>query len=232
VFSMFAALVFVYVGLRIAMKDKFFSSLNTQATLAAGMQGKSLASMKQASTVKMAAFVSDLHWLVLGGVFTAGGVGAMHFTGMVSQSFSQKTEWNYGIVVTAMIIAIVAASAAFWIIFRFLAWKPNNDAFRIIAAIVMSVAVNGMHYTGMMAATYTPAADGPKDAQITPVTALVLALVALLLIVIPSYQFMISDLRHTLDQTLTKIVPELTEVTVSVGGGGKKSGAMNLAVMI
>merc|ERR1719329_1651529 len=98
VFSMFAALLFVYADLRIAMKDKFFSSLNTSATLAENMQGQSLAKMKSANAVKLTAFISDLHWLVLGGVFTAGGVGAMHFTGMVSQTFGAKVEWDYGIV--------------------------------------------------------------------------------------------------------------------------------------
>lgn len=228
VFSAFAALLCVYCGLRIAMKDKFFSSLDTTATLAADMAGKSLGDMRKASTVKLSAFVTGIHWLVLGGVITAGGVGAMHFTGMVSQHFGQTTEWDYGIVTGAMVIAIVAASAAFWIIFRFLAWKPNLEMFRIAAAVIMSIAVNGMHYSGMMAATYyvDPKA---KEAQITPETALGLAAFLTVCLTVSCYNYMIRDLRSTVDNAgANKPAEQLSQVVVSVKG----SGAMNLATMI
>jgi len=232
VFSMFAAILFVYAGLRIAMKDKFFSSINTTATLAQNMQGQSLAKMKSASNVKLAAFVSDIHWLVLGGVFTAGGVGAMHFTGMVSQTFGAKVEWDYAIVAVAMLIAIVAASAGFWIIFRFLAWKPDNEIFRFVAAWIISIAVNGMHYTGMMSATYKVDTSIKTNAQISPIIALVLAIISLLIIVIPSYQYMLSDLRKECDELKKEQAASTVTVTVGGAGSGKKSGAMNLATMI
>ena len=98
-----------------------------------------------------------------------------------------------------MVIAIVAASAGFWIIFRFLAWKPNSDIVRIVAAIIISIAVNGMHYTGMMAAKYKVAADAKMSAQIKPVTALTLAIVMLILVCFPSLLLMISDLRKDID---------------------------------
>lgn len=232
VFSMFAALIFVYCGLRVAMKDKFFSSMNVTSTLAGDMATKSLAQMKNASTVKLAAFVSGLHWLLLGGTLTAGGVGAMHFTGMVSQTFGSETEWNYGIVAAAMVIAVVAASAGFWIIFRFLAWKPNSDLIRVIAAVVIAVAVNGMHYTGMMAAKYKVAADAKKSAQIKPVTALSLAIIMLIAVCIPSLLLMVSDLRKDVDKAPKSAGGATSEVTVTVVPSSKKKGATNLAIEI
>jgi len=231
VFSMFAALLFVYSGLRVAMKDKFYSSINVTSTLAGDMANKSLAEMKNASTVKLAAFVSGLHWIVGGGILTAGGVGAMHFTGMVSQTFGAETEWDYGIVAAAMVIAIVAASAGFWIIFRFLAWKPNSDIVRIVAAVIISIAVNGMHYTGMMAAKYKVAADAKMSAQIKPVTALTLAIVMLILVCFPSLLLMISDLRKDIDNA-PKGRGGSSEVTVTIVPSSKKKGATNLAIEI
>lgn len=227
VFSMFAALLFVYCGLRVAMKDKFFSSMNVTATLSGDMANKSLADMKNASTVKLAAFVSGLHWLVLGGVLTAGGVGAMHFTGMVSQTFGSETEWNYVIVFVAMLIAITAATAGFWIIFRFLAWKPNSDLIRSVAAIVIAVAVNGMHYTGMFAAKYRVAVNAKESAQIKPIVALTLAIVMLIIICIPSLLLIIADVRRDLD-AVPKAARPASEVTVTVMQ--KKKGAVNLAI--
>lgn len=229
VFSMFAALICVYCGLRIAMKDKFFSSMNVTSTLAGDMANKSLAEMKNASTVKLAAFVSGLHWLVLGGVLTAAGVGAMHFTGMVSQTFGSETEWDYGIVAVAMLIAITAASAGFWIIFRFLAWKPNSDLIRAVAAVVIAVAVNGMHYTGMFAAKYKVAVNAKQSAQIKPVTALTLAIVMLILICIPSLLLIVADVRNDLDNA-PKGIKGTSEVTVTVVPSNKKKGAVNLAI--
>lgn len=51
-------------------------------------------------------------------------------------------------------IAFVAATAAFWIIFRVLTFWPCVDALRIGSALLMGVAVCGTHYTGMFAAHY------------------------------------------------------------------------------
>jgi len=38
--------------------------------------------------------------------------------------------------------------------FRLLALYPDIELLRLVSALVMSVAVNGMHYTGMAAATF------------------------------------------------------------------------------
>ena len=59
-----------------------------------------------------------------------------------------------GIVVASVIIAIVAATAAYWILFRLLALYPQIELLRLASSIIAAVAVNGMHYTGMAAATY------------------------------------------------------------------------------
>jgi NO-binding membrane sensor protein with MHYT domain len=59
-----------------------------------------------------------------------------------------KMNWNVGIVATSVVIAVVAATVAFWILFRLLALYPHYEILRIAGAVVASIAVNGMHYTG------------------------------------------------------------------------------------
>jgi NO-binding membrane sensor protein with MHYT domain len=59
-----------------------------------------------------------------------------------------KMTWNVGIVAASAIIAVVAATVAFWILFRLLALYPHYEILRIAGAVVAAVAVNGMHYTG------------------------------------------------------------------------------------
>ncbi len=79
---------------------------------------------------------------------TAGiGVSLMHFLGMASMSFGGYLDWSPLLVLVAVMIAVVAASAALW-----LAFHVRRPLHRVGAAFVMAAAVCAMHYTGMAAA--------------------------------------------------------------------------------
>jgi NO-binding membrane sensor protein with MHYT domain len=60
------------------------------------------------------------------------------------------------------LIAVVTSCAAFWILYRLLAIFPDIEGLRIISAFIMVFAVNGMHNTGMTAATFIHH-DSPTD---------------------------------------------------------------------
>lgn len=75
------------------------------------------------------------------------GVSAMHFMGMASMGFNGYLTWNWAIVALAVLIAVVAATAALW-----LAFHIRRTSHRVGAALVMACAVCTMHYTGMAAA--------------------------------------------------------------------------------
>jgi C4-dicarboxylate-specific signal transduction histidine kinase len=60
-------------------------------------------------------------------------------------------------VALSLVIAIAASTAALWLAFR-----TTDLRQRLIAAVVMGVAISGMHYTGMAAAIFT--ADGAVNA--------------------------------------------------------------------
>jgi len=97
-----------------------------------------------------------LSWgkLVIGGVFMGVGVAGMHYTGMAAMRMAATTDYDSSIVAISIVIAIVASIAALW-----LAFNMRGVAQMAGSALVMGVAVCGMHYTGMAAATFTPTAD-------------------------------------------------------------------------
>ena len=85
--------------------------------------------------------------LAVAGPVAGLGVSVMHFMGMASMSFGGYLEWNGAMVLLAVLIAVVAASAALW-----LAFHVRRTLHRVAAAFVMAAAVCAMHYTGMAAA--------------------------------------------------------------------------------
>ncbi len=60
----------------------------------------------------------------------------------------------------SVLIAVTAATAALWLTFR-----QISIAQKLVAACVMGIAVAGMHYTGMAAATFTAEAHGAHAAS-------------------------------------------------------------------
>jgi NO-binding membrane sensor protein with MHYT domain len=84
--------------------------------------------------------------LIGGGVIIGIGVAAMHYMGMAAMSMPGTMSYNVPLVVLSVLIAIVAGTAALWIG----TWVRGSAA-TVGAALVMGVAVSGMHYTGMAA---------------------------------------------------------------------------------
>jgi NO-binding membrane sensor protein with MHYT domain len=84
--------------------------------------------------------------LVAGGVIIGVGVAAMHYMGMAAMSMPGAMSYDAPLVVASVVIAIVAGTTALWIG----TWIRGSAA-TVGAALVMGVAVCGMHYTGMAA---------------------------------------------------------------------------------
>jgi NO-binding membrane sensor protein with MHYT domain len=84
--------------------------------------------------------------IIAGGVVAGLGVGAMHYTGMAAMRLDGEVDYSTSRVVLSLIIAVVAAAAALWLA------SSVHKPFAIIgAALIMGIAVNGMHFTGMSA---------------------------------------------------------------------------------
>ncbi|HZH43490.1 MAG TPA: MHYT domain-containing protein [Lysobacter sp.] len=90
------------------------------------------------------------------GLLTGLGVSGMHYTGMAAMQMPATIQWNPLLVALSVAIAISAALIALW-----LAFHPRGGVQMVGSALVMGVAVSGLHYTGMAAATFVPLTGEP-----------------------------------------------------------------------
>ena len=99
--------------------------------------------------------------LVLSGIFMGLGIAAMHYTGMAAMRGNAELSYDRLFVALSLVIAIGAATAALGLAFR-----TTDHRQKLAAAVVMGLAISGMHYTAMRAAIF--AAHGPvHEAQVS-----------------------------------------------------------------
>lgn len=136
-----------------------------------------------------------LHWhnLLLAGLFTGIGVAAMHYTGMAAILIPATMSHDPLLVAISIVIAVVAATAAFW-----LSLKLDQTWHKLAASLVMGAAIAGMHYTGMAAVSFASNVhtELPSKIEGTPPTILAAALaVATILILAIGFIAAITDRR-------------------------------------
>ncbi|GAA2678099.1 MHYT domain-containing protein [Actinoplanes palleronii] len=84
--------------------------------------------------------------ILTGGVLAGLGVAAMHYTGMAAMRLNGEIHYAGARVGLSVVIAVVAATVALW-----LTLVVSKPAILFVSALVMGIAVNGMHFTGMSA---------------------------------------------------------------------------------
>ncbi|AVR01586.1 putative bifunctional diguanylate cyclase/phosphodiesterase [Pluralibacter gergoviae] len=126
--------------------------------------------------------------LLPGSLVMSTGIVVMHYTGMAAIEVSSPIIWHYGWVIASVIIALLASFSALWLTFRLRLEAAQVALMRFGAAILMGIAIAGMHYAGMMAAQMPPqmamAHDGMHGswlaAMVSIVTLFILAITLLL----------------------------------------------------
>jgi NO-binding membrane sensor protein with MHYT domain/two-component sensor histidine kinase len=98
--------------------------------------------------------------LVLGGVFMGLGIAAMHYTGMAAMRGHAGVSYDPLFVALSLVIAVGASTVALWLAFR-----TTDLGQKLVAAVVMGLAISGMHYTAMRAAIFS-AHDPVQSAQV------------------------------------------------------------------
>jgi NO-binding membrane sensor protein with MHYT domain len=88
----------------------------------------------------------------------------MHYTGMAAMRMPGDVTYDKTLFVASIVIAVVASTVALWFTVTL-----RKGVVLFIAALIMGVAVNGMHFTGMYAMRVTEADDKPV-AGILPIT--------------------------------------------------------------
>jgi NO-binding membrane sensor protein with MHYT domain len=89
-------------------------------------------------------------YLILSGIFMGLGIIAMHYTGMAAMQWNVELSYDPRFVALSVVIALGAATIALWLAFR-----TTDLAQKLVAAVVMGLAISGMQYTGMQAAIFT-----------------------------------------------------------------------------
>ncbi|MFM0503788.1 putative bifunctional diguanylate cyclase/phosphodiesterase [Paraburkholderia caffeinilytica] len=93
--------------------------------------------------------------LVGGGVLMGAGIAGMHYTGMAAMQMEPGIRYQPAWFTGSLALAIGASTAALWMA-RALSKDDERHVLRkrFIAALVMGIAISGMHYAGMAAAEF------------------------------------------------------------------------------
>lgn len=87
------------------------------------------------------------------------GVAGMHYIGMAAMIMPADTTYNMTMVAASLVVAFVASGAALW-----LAFNMRGPLQMLGSAVAMGVAVSGMHYIGMAAASFEPTEAAVREA--------------------------------------------------------------------
>ncbi len=98
----------------------------------------------------------QLPWYRLcgGAIVMGSGVVAMHYTGMAALMVNPGIVWDWRWIWLSIAIALGASGAALWLAFRLRRGTGRLALMRSGAALIMGIAIAGMHYTGMAAARF------------------------------------------------------------------------------
>ncbi|MBW4624731.1 MAG: PAS domain-containing protein [Brasilonema octagenarum HA4186-MV1] len=98
--------------------------------------------------------VLNLWQLLIGGTLMGIGIASMHYIGMYAMRMEATTEYNPPLFMLSVAIAIGASIIALWIAFQLRMQTSTVGWTKLGSAVVMGVAIAGMHYTGMAAAHF------------------------------------------------------------------------------
>ncbi|MBT3310197.1 MAG: hypothetical protein HOL04_01215 [Gammaproteobacteria bacterium] len=99
----------------------------------------------------------ELHWsrVIRGALYMGSGVAVMHYTGMAALLAPALLRYTPGLWILSVVIAVSVSLVALLLLY-YVPMLKGRHTFgpRLLVAMVMGVAVAGMHYTGMAAAEF------------------------------------------------------------------------------
>ena len=88
---------------------------------------------------------------VIGGAVTGAAIGAMHYVGMAAVRAPATALWDWHYVVSSAIIGIAAMAGGMQLVQRGRSWRAD-----LSGALIFTLAICSMHFTGMAAVTFRP----------------------------------------------------------------------------
>ncbi|CEG56918.1 MHYT domain-containing protein [Legionella fallonii] len=99
----------------------------------------------------------SLTQLILGGFIIGLAIATMHYMGMEGMKIHTNIHYTPGLFFLSIFIGIITAEAAIYLALESnKGTKTKQFNLKIISALLMGLAICGMHYTGMAAAVFTP----------------------------------------------------------------------------
>jgi signal transduction histidine kinase len=101
---------------------------------------------------------SGLIPLLSASIFIGGGIIIMHFTAMSALRLAAVMSYDLRLVTLSSAVAIIFSFIALWLKLHFRNYGILSDSYRLIgSALLMGVAISGMHYIAMLAVRFQPA---------------------------------------------------------------------------
>ncbi|WP_061239215.1 PAS domain S-box protein [Ectopseudomonas composti] len=122
--------------------------------------------------------------LYVGGVLVGAGIGAMHYSGMAAMQMAPLLRYDPWMFALSILVAVALAILALWVRFGLEGRLPAPWAL-LLSALVMGLAISGMHYTGMAAARFvgSPESDAPMSVMDSGYIAIAITLLTVVLTV-------------------------------------------------
>jgi len=156
---------------------------------------------------------------VIGGIVMGLGISAMHYMGMEAMIMPASISYDSLLFTISILIGIIASISALWIIHFLNSNKHKyHSQLMVIAALIMGVAVCGMHYTGMEAAIYTMVPNKVVEIDNFDNTILIgtITLITLLIITSTLLASLNKKNKHN-NNIILLVLTIMTAVTISVG---------------
>ena len=177
--------------------------------------------------------------LLLAGTFMGAGIGTMHYTGMAAMHLDALVRYDPALFLTSIFVAVALAVMALLVTTRAVRRTGSRGTFvrNIVGALIMGLAVSGMHYTAM-SSTMCFAAPGlygnvfALDPQVfAAITTSVVASVLIMAIVSVIFDRRLSAVIEkrsvaaarvrNAEQHLAVIMDNIADAVVSTGTDGK-----------
>lgn len=167
-FTLGLIIFIISLGVGVASNDRMFAKSKAEI-LEMFIQDSHHLSMVEIRKIKDSKIIFLIStkklWTLIGGGFVAGaGFCVANYIGMASWEFedSIKVSFQPGLVVASLLIALFSATFAFWVLFRLLSIFPSIESLRTCSAIIMGIAVCGVHFLGMESAEFNYSSHGRK----------------------------------------------------------------------
>ncbi|HXB25137.1 MAG TPA: MHYT domain-containing protein [Gemmatimonadaceae bacterium] len=161
--------------------------------------------------------------LCAAGVIIGIAIVAMHYTGMAAVRVPARLSYDPLLVAASVLIAITASTVALYLFL----WLRTDASFRPAAAVVMGLAIAGMHYTAMAAAHFSEPSSGlqPHDRHLLGAPGLLLPVVATTVVIfaltLMGAKLTATEALRESEERYRSVVSEIDEVIFRTDAAGR-----------